>query len=340
MVAAGLGAAMTAGRTLYGAAGVGGLSAGTGGGGFSKSSASMLGSLSQSISDRPFDAFKFDLNTSVNASRPQSSASMPSGRPRMEYDSRGGTMWAMYPNGAAISVADSRAYGQPPVGHGGPVIQAVSPGQAAWRDSWQGRRWGELMSKADRFGGTDQLHTVDQMEVDRLQRWAGGESAGSVGFEQLVFASARAAESYAQARMATYQPNGGTQTLANSRRLARPAMGSGNAYSVAFQVTLPRGTYPGRSREFHYQQANMAIIKVMDGDPAFAKQMDTLIPGIRRQIVGPESFIRSAPAGWTWHHHVDEGVMQLVPRIQHRAPGQLQQWFHPDGRGGMDKWGE
>lgn len=31
---------------------------------------------------------------------------------------------------------------------------------------------------------------------------------------------------------------------------------------------------------------------------------------------------RTSPAGWTWHHSKEAGVMQLVPRTQH-TPGSI-----------------
>ncbi|MCB1692221.1 MAG: HNH endonuclease [Pseudomonadales bacterium] len=49
---------------------------------------------------------------------------------------------------------------------------------------------------------------------------------------------------------------------------------------------------------------------------------------------------RQPPAGWTWHHAQEPGVMQLVPRVQH-APGSIfQDVLHPNGRGGYSIWGQ
>lgn len=49
---------------------------------------------------------------------------------------------------------------------------------------------------------------------------------------------------------------------------------------------------------------------------------------------------RTSPAGWTWHHAPEAGIMQSVPRIQH-APGSIfQNALHPGGVGGYSIWGK
>jgi RHS repeat-associated protein len=117
-------------------------------------------------------------------------------------------------------------------------------------------------------------------------------------------------------------------------------IGSGRAYSVAFEAKLPQGAYPGRSRAFHYQEANRTLVNAIDADPEFAKGMDELIPGVRQQLVGSKGGIATTPPkGWTWHHAGEEGIMQLVPTRQHQAP-ELRELFHPGGKGGYAIWGE
>lgn len=101
----------------------------------------------------------------------------------------------------------------------------------------------------------------------------------------------------------------------------------------------PGTAYPGKPRGFHFQQANRQLIEAMDADPGFAQQIESLIPGVRGQLVKPRSFSREPPTDWAWHHHADTGVLELVPRVQHEAAGRLQQLFHPGGRGGMNIWG-
>jgi hypothetical protein len=119
-----------------------------------------------------------------------------------------------------------------------------------------------------------------------------------------------------------------------------PALGSGNAYSVGFRSRLPQASYPGRSRAHHYQEANRDLLKTLDQDPAFAARMEDMIPVLRSQLRGAGGAVsRRPPEGWTWHHAAEEGVMELVPRIQHRAPGHLRELLHPGGRGGFSTWG-
>ncbi|MFS8101768.1 DUF6531 domain-containing protein [Lentzea alba] len=119
-------------------------------------------------------------------------------------------------------------------------------------------------------------------------------------------------------------------------------VGSGNAYSVAYEMNLPTSAYPGKSREHHFKLANTDLVNAMDNDPAFGKMMENLIPGLRNNLVGPRGGISDkspASLGWTWHHHADAGRMQLVPKVQHKAKGALQGLFHPGGVGGFKIWG-
>ena len=122
--------------------------------------------------------------------------------------------------------------------------------------------------------------------------------------------------------------------------MVRTNVGSGNAYSVAFRTVLPEDAYPGLSRGAHFQAANRQLLQAMNDDPEFASMMEAMSPGIGDSLVGPGGGIsRNSPAGWTWHHSMDEGVMELVPRIQHQAPGPIQDLLHPGGVGGYSQWG-
>jgi RHS repeat-associated protein len=101
------------------------------------------------------------------------------------------------------------------------------------------------------------------------------------------------------------------------------------AYSVAFQVTIPRlgiGT-----RAAHFKAANDILRNEMRLNPELAKIMDEL--GISVPTKG------KSPFGWSWHHVPDRpGVLQLVPINQHQ--GSLwQHLLHPNRRGGFKLWG-
>jgi hypothetical protein len=88
------------------------------------------------------------------------------------------------------------------------------------------------------------------------------------------------------------------------------------------------------------QIANAELLQAMNEDPEFARMMEELRPGIRSQLVSRSSTISDrSPTGWTWHHSVEEGVMELVPRVQHSAAGLIQTLLHPGGAGGFSIWG-
>jgi hypothetical protein len=114
-----------------------------------------------------------------------------------------------------------------------------------------------------------------------------------------------------------------------------------NAYSVAVEVELPSTSYPGRTRMHHNRVANRALVDTIDNYPEFGTAMEQLIPDLRQQLVGPSGSIsKSAPAGWTWHHHpTRRGVMQLVTKAQHQSSA-YQHLFHPNRRGGYSIWGD
>ena len=106
-------------------------------------------------------------------------------------------------------------------------------------------------------------------------------------------------------------------------------------YSVAYEVNLPVGTYPGTTRAVHNHEANAILLNAMK-DPEFAQGMNNLIPNIENQISGSKAW--SSPDGWTWHHVPNQpGVLQLVPSTQHWG---LWNIFHPNNVGGFKLWGK
>lgn len=116
--------------------------------------------------------------------------------------------------------------------------------------------------------------------------------------------------------------------------------GSGRAYSVAFRMKLPDDAYPGLSRGAHFKLANEQLSQAMVDDPELASMMEELSPGIGDSLTTSSGgFSRLSPAGWTWHHTMDEGWMELVPRLQHQASGDIQDLLHPGDVGGYRKWG-
>ncbi|WP_410790083.1 Hint domain-containing protein [Kribbella sp. C-35] len=59
------------------------------------------------------------------------------------------------------------------------------------------------------------------------------------------------------------------------------ALGSGKAYSVAYETVLSSIMFPGRSRGAHFQAANRDLLAAIDSDSQFATLMNNLIPGVR-----------------------------------------------------------
>ena len=131
------------------------------------------------------------------------------------------------------------------------------------------------------------------------------------------------------------------------RVFRRPGAGrpnSSSGYSVVFEVRL-RGDgvdFPGQSRRHHFRESNRALHEAFEADPEYAEAMESLYPGIRDHVApGPrDGFADKPPKDLSWHHHPDRpGVMQLIPRAHHQAPGPVQHSLHPGQRGGMENWG-
>jgi RHS repeat-associated protein len=119
---------------------------------------------------------------------------------------------------------------------------------------------------------------------------------------------------------------------------AKAATPSGQFYSVAFETRLSPSSYPGVLRPAHFQEANEALLRAMEADAQFAQIMQQGGVNLQRTATGLAP--RTSPAGWTWHHAPEPGVMQLVPRSQH-APGSIfQDVLHPGGQGGYSIWGQ
>lgn len=125
-------------------------------------------------------------------------------------------------------------------------------------------------------------------------------------------------------------------------RNGMPSQPSGSPYySVAFETTLPPSSHKG-SRGSHFRISNQALHNAFLSDPAFARIMNNLYPGVVDHVKpGPRgAFSSKSPPNLTWHHVPNSpGVMQLVPRAQHMVPGPIQNSLHPGGRGGYANWG-
>ena len=122
--------------------------------------------------------------------------------------------------------------------------------------------------------------------------------------------------------------------------LAAPAArGAPRAYSVAFEARLTErgvGTYGA-----HFAEANEQLLRSMADSELAAALRQTLGANFEGSILSPSGrVLGTSPAGWTWHHVVDQpGVLQLVPQAQHAPGSAWQTLLHPGGEGGMAIWG-
>jgi len=112
------------------------------------------------------------------------------------------------------------------------------------------------------------------------------------------------------------------------------AKATGNVYSVAFEMKLDPVDV-ARSDSVHFNRANRALDAAIKSDADFAEMMEELIPGVSEDVSSVGG--RDVPAGWTWHHAQDYGMMQLVPRVQHES-SLFREVFHPGGTGGYADW--
>lgn len=116
-------------------------------------------------------------------------------------------------------------------------------------------------------------------------------------------------------------------------------------YSTIVQAELtPKVHFPGRSDKVHFQEANKQLYSNITSNSEYAQMMEQHYPGITK-AVSPSLkgvFPTRPPIdlGLTWHHNsYQEGLLELIPRIHHRAPGVIQSNLHPNQRGGMEIWG-
>ncbi len=115
------------------------------------------------------------------------------------------------------------------------------------------------------------------------------------------------------------------------------------AYSVAFETRLDPADF-GRSRKVHFNRSNAALHEALLADPEFAALMDELIPRVRFSVsrIGT----RRTPKGWVWEHAStstasgEQGVMRLVPKVQHTPGSSWWRVLHPDpgAAGGYSEW--
>ncbi len=112
----------------------------------------------------------------------------------------------------------------------------------------------------------------------------------------------------------------------------------GQYYTVAHEVHLDPKSYPGVDRSLHNREANEALLNQIQLYPDFAGMMQNLGINVGRTPTGLAP--TKSPPSWTWHHDLEPGALQLVPRVEHMWGSLFQKVLHPGGKGGFHLWGK
>ncbi|WP_211283555.1 HNH endonuclease, partial [Xenorhabdus budapestensis] len=125
-------------------------------------------------------------------------------------------------------------------------------------------------------------------------------------------------------------PWGLNGTDATGRPLSSPN------YSVWYQTEIPEELHSG-SRSSHFRNANGQLYNTIQNNPELkgklpAEVINHVQPGARGGFKG------NSPPGHSWHHNAqDPTKIELIPRPQHQAPGEVQKSLHPKQEGGFKK---
>jgi RHS repeat-associated protein len=122
-----------------------------------------------------------------------------------------------------------------------------------------------------------------------------------------------------------------------SKAKAAEAVAEGSYYSVAFETQIAGSLYPGAGYYSHFKAANEALSQAIATDANFANSIFDL--GIRVPKSPTGNILGKSPTNWVWHHDINAGVMQLVPKAQHTTGSIFWDVMHPNGAGGMSLWG-
>jgi len=142
--------------------------------------------------------------------------------------------------------------------------------------------------------------------------------------------------SYGQNSIEWIDPLGlaGRRVLTGNDKSGRPL--SSDKYSVWTQTTIPCNLLSG-TRGDHFKDANQQLHQMILESPEFGNSLGKDVvahvkPGARG------AYSDKSPPGLSWHHNNDDPTkMELVPRAQHQAPGEVQKSLHPDQGGGFKK---
>lgn len=113
---------------------------------------------------------------------------------------------------------------------------------------------------------------------------------------------------------------------------------TGAQYSVAFETELANNLYPGKGYYTHFKAANVSLSNAMASDEVFSASISKMGISIPRSPTG--NILGNSPKNWVWHHSIEQGIMQLVPKTQHTTGSIYWKTMHPNGVGGMSTWGK
>ncbi len=182
--------------------------------------------------------------------------------------------------------------------------------------------------------------------------------AGALGGDQqtqdraLIAGSAFGALAGAAAGPRAFSPTGGRYAIspyaieydvASVNGLGRVASRPPNSpnFSVLSEARLSADLFTARDG-VHFRYANRRLYEQMVADPVYAAGIESQFPGTRAFVTpGSRGGVPdTSPPGLTWHHDpYVPGNLQLIPRVQHSAPGPVQRSLHPDQQGGREIWG-
>lgn len=124
---------------------------------------------------------------------------------------------------------------------------------------------------------------------------------------------------------------GGPAATASSKSIP-----NGSYYSVAFETKISSEIF-SKGYYSHFKAANTALSEASSSNPGLANQFSNL--GINVPLTKAGSIAPKSPMNWVWHHDVNIGILQLVPKAQHATGSLFWRTLHPGGVGGMSIWG-
>ena len=120
----------------------------------------------------------------------------------------------------------------------------------------------------------------------------------------------------------------------DDRREKTDAERQAGQYHTFFEFELDESVYQS-SDAVQFRRANKKLIEMLNNDANFRKEMFSRYPELQGWVQNKPRFSGS-PAGLTWHHAEETGILRLVDRGDHSSNFSI---YHPTGRGGRDIWG-